>query len=103
MPAVYTGAQYTILKTGTKTNGSHWQFTAKCTGCSTYTSSGRTAYLATEGTNRLAFAYAAGKPSNPSSNASTFPVHDVHNYWSHDFAGAKNADFASLVTKNGVR
>jgi hypothetical protein len=55
-----------------------------------------------KGSNRLAFAYSAAKPSSPSSNSSSFPIHDVHNYWSHDFSQGSNADFANLLKKNGV-
>lgn len=85
------------------TNRTHWQYTAKCSGCSSFlggaSSSSRTT-LTGSGSNQLAFAYASAKPSNPSSNTSTIPVHDVYGYWSHDFSVAGNAAFASLVSKD---
>ncbi|KAI0130496.1 CBD9-like protein [Xylariales sp. AK1849] len=99
-PVVYTGARYQVLKTGTHVNGTHWQLTAKCTGCTSWAGASDAVVLSATGSNRLAFAYAKAKPSIPSSNASTFGVHDVTNYWSHDFSAAGNPDFAALVMKN---
>ena len=105
MPVPFSGASYTVLKPGTRSNGSHWQVTFKCTGCTTIPqSSGRTTFLEPGGGNRFAMAYAASKPATPSSNTSTFSVHDAHAYWTHDFSiGAKNTDFEALVAKNGGR
>jgi len=101
MPPAWTGASLTVFKTGTKTNGTHWQFTAKCTGCTSFTgSSNSNTVLTPTGVNRLAFAYATARPSNPSSNTSSIGPHDVYNYWNHDFASAGNTAFASLVAKN---
>ncbi|KAH6657391.1 hypothetical protein BKA67DRAFT_532602 [Truncatella angustata] len=99
-PAVYSGATLQVLKIGTHTNGTHWQVTAKCTGCTSYTGASGAKVLSPTGSNRLAFAYSKSKPSNPSSGSSSFPVHDVTNYWSHDFAAAQNVNFAALVAKN---
>jgi hypothetical protein len=99
-PSVYTGAALQVLKTGTHTNSTHWQVTVKCSGCTSYSGSSGTKILTPTGTNRLAFAYSQSKPSSPSSNTSSFPVHDVTNYWSHDFSSAGNANFAALVTKD---
>ncbi|KAI1851239.1 hypothetical protein JX265_001644 [Neoarthrinium moseri] len=100
-PNIYSGAQIQVLRTGTHTNGTHWQVTLKCTGCTSFTgSSGKVTILNPNGANRLAFAYSRTKPSNPSSSSSSFGVHEVTNYWSHDFSSAGNANFAALVTKN---
>jgi hypothetical protein len=44
----------------------------------------------------------AAKPSSPSSNTSSIPVHDVYNYFTHDFSTGANANFAALLAKNGV-
>ncbi|KAB5559525.1 hypothetical protein GE09DRAFT_1113264 [Coniochaeta sp. 2T2.1] len=102
LPQTYTGATYEVFKTGTRSNGTHWQFTAKCAGCTSYSgASGSQRYLNPKGGNRLAFAYAQQKPSNPSSASSSFGVHDVFGYWTHDFSLAQNANFGQLVTKNG--
>jgi len=95
-PTTYTGASYQLLKRGTHTNGTHWQYTVKCIGCTSF--SGTT--LNARGTNRLAFAQAASKPSSPSSNTSSFPVHDVTGYWTHDFSQSGNTQFDTLVQRN---
>ncbi|KAI1120452.1 hypothetical protein F5Y10DRAFT_273047 [Nemania abortiva] len=99
-PQVYTGATLQLLKTGTKVNGTHWQITAKCTGCSTFATTGsNTKALNANGSNRLAFAYSKTKPASASS-AAMLSVHDVYNYWDHDFSSAGNIDFDSLVQRN---
>ncbi|KAF2196778.1 CBD9-like protein [Delitschia confertaspora ATCC 74209] len=103
-PQPYTGASYEVFRTGTKSNSTHWQYTALCRGCTSFpASSSRNTTLNPNGANTFAFAYASGKPSNPSSNTSSFPVHDSYNYWSHDFASAANPDFVSLVARNSGR
>ena len=96
MPQPYTGATYQVFLIGTKQNGTHFQLTAKCAGCTTF--NGRT--LSSKGTHGLAFAYSASRPSNPASNSSSFTIHDSYNYWYHDFSPAGNANFDSLVAKN---
>ncbi|KAI1170045.1 hypothetical protein F4777DRAFT_146362 [Nemania sp. FL0916] len=99
-PAPWTGATATLLRTGTKVNGTHWQITAKCSGCSSFTTTGSTVKtLSATGSNRLAFAYSKTKPSS-SSSAATISVHDVYSYWDHDFGAAGNIDFDSLVARN---
>lgn len=101
MPTAYTGETLQVLKTGTKVNATHWQVTVKCTGCTTWkTSSGSTTNLNPSGSNRLAYAYASTAPSTPSSNTSSFGVHDNFGYWNQDFSQGQNADFQALVSKN---
>ncbi|TVY81062.1 Cellobiose dehydrogenase [Lachnellula suecica] len=101
LPPVYSGATLQVFKTGTHVNSTHWQFTAKCTGCTAFTSSsGSKTVLNPTGVNRLAFAYGSAKPSTPSSSSSSFGVHDVYAYWNHDFSAAGNTAFSSLVAKN---
>jgi len=100
-PQAYAGAQYTLFRTGTKSNGTHWQYTALCSGCTQFPSSStRNTTLNPNGGNTLAFAYSPNKPSNPASNTSSFPVHDSYNYWVHDFASSGNANFNDLVQRN---
>ncbi|KAI3319800.1 iron reductase domain protein [Xylariaceae sp. AK1471] len=99
-PQVYTGATLQILKTGTHTNGTHWQLTMKCSGCSSFVASNNVnKTLNPNGSNRLAFAYSKTKPSS-SSPAAMITVHDVANYWDHDFSQAGNIDFDQLVARN---
>ncbi|KUJ09998.1 CBD9-like protein [Mollisia scopiformis] len=100
-PPTYSGATYSVFKTGTHVNRTHFQYTAKCTGCTTFTNSaGTPTTINPTGTNRLAFGYSSSRPNNPSSNTSSFPVHDVYNYWSQDFSSGANTAFASLAAKN---
>ncbi|KAI2469121.1 CBD9-like protein [Annulohypoxylon bovei var. microspora] len=100
-PVAYTGATLQILTKGVKTNATHWQFTAKCTGCTQFTTTGTTTKsLNPSGSNRLAFAYARTKPSQPASESSPINVHDLFNYWDHDFSSAGNAEFQDLVDRN---
>lgn len=95
------GPTYQVLKTGTRVNGTHWQVTAKCTGCSTFTSaSGGRTNISPSGQNRLAYAMSFRAPNTPSNPASGFTIHDVQNPWTHDFSQAANTNFAALVTKN---
>ena len=101
-PTSYTGATYTLLKNGNRVNGTHWQFTAKCSGCTTWTGASGSARISPTGSSRLAFAYSSSKASNPSSNTSSIPVHDTPNYWTHDFSTGLNANFETLLARNGV-
>jgi hypothetical protein len=99
-PQLYDGATVQLLKTGTKLNGTHWQITAKCSGCSSFATTGsNTKTLNANASNRLAFAYSKTKPSSASS-AAMLTVHDVYSYWDHDFSTAGNIDFDQLVQRN---
>ncbi|KAI1810641.1 hypothetical protein GGS20DRAFT_164190 [Poronia punctata] len=99
-PEPYAGASLQILSTGSHANSTHWQLTAKCSGCSTFVSSNNAnKTLTATGSNRLAFAYSKTKPSS-SSSAATINVHDVYSYWDHDFSTAGNSDFDDLVQAN---
>lgn len=102
-PTSYTGATYTLLTNGQKSNGSHWQFTAKCSGCTTWTGSNGAQRINPGATSqRLAFAWSPTKPGSPGSNTSTIAVHDTPNYWYHDFSKGQNPNFAELLARNGV-
>src|SRR5690606_7579883 len=99
MPQPYSGAEYTVIRAGTKSNSTHWQVTALCRGCTSWESSGATRYLSPRGGNRLDFAYSPSRPSNPTSPSSSIPIHEVHGYWSHDFSQAANPTFAATVAR----
>ncbi|KAK0612387.1 hypothetical protein B0T17DRAFT_405787 [Bombardia bombarda] len=98
-PTPYSGVSYTVFKTGTRSNSTHWQFTALCKGCSSWTDGSTTRYLQPRGGNRVAFAYSPNKPSSPASNTSAITVHEVHGYWSHDFTSAANTNFENTVAR----
>ncbi|OAA66423.1 Cellobiose dehydrogenase, cytochrome [Niveomyces insectorum RCEF 264] len=100
-PQPYSGATYTMLKSGTHINGTHWQYTVMCSGCTYYSNSAQgKSWIFPTGVNHVAFAYAAARPSNPSSASSGFSIHDVTNNWDHDFSVGQNDAFADLVAKN---
>ncbi|PVI02304.1 iron reductase domain protein [Periconia macrospinosa] len=83
------------------TVSSRWA-NALCRGCTQWNSGSSTVRLNPSGTSRLAFAYSPGRPSTPSSNSSSIPVHEVANAWSHDFSLGLNANWQELLAKNGV-
>ncbi|KAI4651441.1 uncharacterized protein J4E78_008133 [Alternaria triticimaculans] len=102
-PQQYTSATYTPLTTGNKSNNTHWQFTVKCTGCTTYTgSSGAVRIDPNSSSKRFGFACSQSKVSNPSSTSASIPVHDVYNYITHDFTAGANQNFEALLARNGV-
>ncbi|EMR66596.1 putative cbd9-like protein [Eutypa lata UCREL1] len=98
-PAAYPSAVYTLLSKATEVNGTHWKYTALCTGCTSFAGSTGTNILNPDGENRFAFAYSSSKPSGTSPDT-TINVHSVTNYWTHDFAAAKNDNFDALVQQN---
>jgi hypothetical protein len=102
LPAAYTGATYTRLKTGNRVNSTHWQYTAKCAGCTSFTGKNGYTILNPRGSPRLAFAYGPDKPANPASNTSSITQHSVYSYWNHDFTQGSNTNFAALLQQNGV-
>ncbi|KAH7381736.1 hypothetical protein BKA66DRAFT_512591 [Pyrenochaeta sp. MPI-SDFR-AT-0127] len=101
-PQAYTGATYTPLSFGNKSNGTHWQYTVKCTGCTTYTGASGVTRIDPLSTRRLGYACSQNKVSNPSSTTATIPVHDVYNYITHDFSAGANSNFAALLNRNGI-
>ncbi|KAK0655150.1 hypothetical protein B0T16DRAFT_5914 [Cercophora newfieldiana] len=97
-PESYNGISFTLYKTGTKVNGTHFQATLKCTGCSYWTNnSGGTRFLLPGVDNRIAMAYSPTRPSNANSNTSSIAVHDVHAYWSHQLGQGVNANFGQVM------
>ena len=98
-PAPYPNARYQLLTKATEVNGTHWKYTALCTGCTTWTGSAGTTTLNPSQEHRFAFAYSNTKPSGTSPDTA-IQVHTVTNYWTHDFDGARNANFEELVQRN---
>ncbi|KXX81408.1 Cellobiose dehydrogenase [Madurella mycetomatis] len=97
-PTPYTGATYTVYRTGTKSNSTHWQVTIKCTGCSSWRNlSGAARYINPRGNNRLGWAYSRTRPSNPSSTSSSISIHDLPGYVTLNFAQGINTNFDELV------
>ncbi|KAG9238235.1 hypothetical protein BJ875DRAFT_451749 [Amylocarpus encephaloides] len=99
-PSVYTGATLQPMRIGTKVNGSHWQVTAKCTGCTTWISNNRANAIDPVGTSvRLASAAGPGRPNGVSPSAA-LPTHTVHPYLIGNFNHAQNPSFEDLVARN---
>ncbi len=90
-----------MLSKGTHVNATHFQVTAKCTGCSTWGDSDiGISNLTTSGPNPLAFAFSTVPVDNPASNTTNFSIHDLIGHWVHDFAQGVNPNFSSQVSKN---
>jgi hypothetical protein len=91
-------AQYTVLETGTHANETHWQVTAKCTGCSRWgdDDQGYTEIDPSAQTT-VAFAYSDTPVDTPADPASNFGIHDSLGHPIYDLATGKNADFAEKV------
>lgn len=84
MPGAYAGAKYAVLPTST-TNATHWQVDVLCTGCSQWEGGS----LSPNGVNKLAWAKSTSAMLTPSSNTSSFSIHDAKGTFSHDFSAAK--------------
>jgi hypothetical protein len=96
VPETYSGAQYRVFRTGTRVNGTHFQYTALCTGCTQFEDT----TLNPSGTNNLAFAVSDSPPSNPVDAASSLSVHSVTGYFASNFNEGRNANFDELVQRN---
>ena len=100
VPPAYDATTYTVLKKATHVNATHWQVTAKCTGCAKWgdEDTGIT-HLDPKAENPLAFAYSAVPVDYPTKNDSSFSIHDMIGHWVHDFSQGANANFAASVAK----
>ncbi|KIH95167.1 hypothetical protein SPBR_03535 [Sporothrix brasiliensis 5110] len=99
LPTAYDGASYKVLPSS-KTNDTHWQLDAICTGCSTWVgAAGSEAKTLDPASAAISLAYAtsATAPADPSNNASRFGIHSAKGKWTQDFGSAKLTGFASLV------
>lgn len=101
-PTLYNNAKLERLTAGNKVNGTHWQFTAKCSGCTSYSGrSGGTTTLNPKGSNRLALVISNGKPQQPTNPNSNLVMHENPIYWPQSFTEGANANFGELVRRNG--
>ncbi|KAH7374299.1 hypothetical protein BKA66DRAFT_468205 [Pyrenochaeta sp. MPI-SDFR-AT-0127] len=97
IPYPYEGATYTPIVAGTSTNSSHWQITARCQGCTQWSSADGDFNLHNEQSPILAYACSSVPPDTPTRNDSSFNIHEQFGIWSHDFSLAKNESFESWV------
>ncbi|KAM7213232.1 cellobiose dehydrogenase [Rhypophila decipiens] len=94
-PTAYAGATYTVLP-GSVSNTTHWTLNALVKGVSSF---GTTKLNPNSTAVSLAYAQSASKPNTPADPNSRFGIHNSRGKWSHDFAAAKVADWATLVQK----
>lgn len=94
-PTPYAGATYTVLP-GSGANATHWTLNALAKGVSSF---GTTKLNPSSTAVSLAYAQSGTKPNTPADPNSRFGIHNARGKWSHDFAAAKNADWAALVEK----
>ncbi|KAF2111839.1 hypothetical protein BDV96DRAFT_498852 [Lophiotrema nucula] len=74
-PSVDSRFSFTIIPTGTTSNGTHWQYTAKCTGCTSFTGRSGVTTLNPKGSNKVAYAWSPTRPTGTTAS-STINVHD---------------------------
>jgi hypothetical protein len=103
-PLAYDSATYTVLDKGTHVNNTHWQVTAKCSGCSRWgdEDSGGIVRLNPAGENALACAYSTFPVNDAAKNDSSFSMHQGVGHWVHDFSQGANANFAASLARLGV-
>jgi len=98
-PKAYPNANYTIYKQGTKSNNTHWQVTARCHGCTSWSNKGSSKYINPNGSQRIAWAFSNSKPTQPSNVNSAIPYHGTPNYFNHEFGPGSNPNYVSTVQK----
>jgi len=98
-PPAYEQAKYTVLKTGTHINSTHFQVTTLCKGCSRWGDEeiGFTEIDATAEETTFGFAYGNHAVDNPASADSTFAIHDSIGHPIYKLAVATNDDFDAKV------
>jgi hypothetical protein len=102
-PPRYNAAKVELFDVGTWVNETHWQFTAKCTGCTSWNDPAiGPRYLNPKGRNTIAWATANLPPVNPENPDSLFTIHDVHGYFEHQFDLGNNAEFEKKVAADRV-
>ncbi|KAL8297540.1 hypothetical protein RB597_006570 [Gaeumannomyces tritici] len=101
VPPIYKAAKYQILPKGTFVNATHFQVTAKCSGCTSWGDDDiGVTYLNPKEDQYLAFAYSSAPVEEPANPESGFSMHDVTGHWVHSFAQGVNPDFEQLLSKN---
>ncbi|KLU82084.1 hypothetical protein MAPG_01161 [Magnaporthiopsis poae ATCC 64411] len=101
VPLAYTDAKYEILPKGTFVNATHFQVTAKCSGCTSWGNDDiGVTYLEPKGDQYFAFAYSSTPVDEPNNPESGFSMHDSTGHWVHSFAQGVNPDFEQLLSKN---
>jgi len=95
-PQAASDVTYTVIPSLTKSNTTHWTYTAVAKGASSF---GTTKLDPTSKAVTFAYAQSSGAPSTPSDPASRFSIHNSHAKFTVDLAAAKIADFTALTEK----
>ncbi|KAL2265948.1 hypothetical protein VTJ83DRAFT_5300 [Remersonia thermophila] len=97
-PPEHPDSSYTILSTGTHINETHWQVTAKCSGCSRWGDEwiGYTE-LDPDRQTIMAYAWSNYPVDAPEDASSTFAIHQSLGHPIYDLTVAKNADFEAKI------
>jgi hypothetical protein len=100
-PSVDSRASFEILPKGTRTNTTHWQYTARCVGCTSFVGrNNMNTTLNSNGSNRIAYAWSSVRPSS-TTPSSTISVHEgAPSAWSHDFSLGSNVNWSTLLMQN---
>ncbi|TAQ88464.1 hypothetical protein B7494_g3247, partial [Chlorociboria aeruginascens] len=103
LPSPYTDAYYIPLK-GTGVNSTSWTLTLLCKNFSTYqdVNLNNATIDPTETSHQLAYSQSDEAVTTPSSNTSTFRVHDSTGTWYHNLAAARNSLFDTWVADNMI-
>ncbi|KAI6645098.1 hypothetical protein MCOR14_000544 [Pyricularia oryzae] len=100
-PVTYPDATHQVLPTGTFVNETHWQVTARCTGCTQWGDDDiGVTYLDPSEDQYLAYALSTMPVDDPADPESSFSIHSQTGHFVQNFAGGANEDFEDLVQKN---
>jgi hypothetical protein len=103
VPRPNDAATYTLLDKATTSNTTHWTVTARCRGCTSYSSSDDGDVVVDAGdTAHFAYACSSVAPLERANNESDFSQHENPGSWESDLKRAKNADYAKWVADNGL-
>lgn len=96
VPPIYGAAKYQIIPKATFVNATHFQVTAKCSGCTSWGDDDiGVTYLDPKEDQYLAFAYSSVPVDEPDNPESGFSMHDMTGHWVHSFAQGVNPDLST--------
>ncbi|KAF2106893.1 hypothetical protein BDV96DRAFT_472929, partial [Lophiotrema nucula] len=78
---------------GTSANTTHWQVTARCQGCTRWSSADGDTNLDSQPEALFAYACSSVAPDVRTSNTSAFNIHEQYGTWTHDLIIAKNESY----------
>ncbi|KAF2015249.1 iron reductase domain protein [Aaosphaeria arxii CBS 175.79] len=99
VPQQYDGAEHTYLK-GTTSNDTHWQVTARCQGCTRWSSADGDIDITTVSETVFAYACSSYAPDTPNSNTSQFNIHEQFGIWNHNLDLGRSESFGDWIRNN---